>query len=66
MKKKIKLINPKMKFNLLLNKFEPELPLRKNNKIIKRKRNWWAYWCVIIEIIILVCIIVWQLIKNFF
>ena len=54
--KRIKQINLPMKFNPGLSKFEPELPVRKakgrlkENKL-KTKRNWWAFWYIILLII---------------
>lgn len=57
--KKIKEISLPMKFNLGLQKFEPELPLRKGkiNKTVKRKRNWWAFWFIVIYLLILALIL---------
>ena len=42
-----------MKWNVALGKFEPELPLRKgkSKEFVKRKRNKWAFWFIVILII---------------
>jgi hypothetical protein len=59
MKKKIKQVELPMEFNPMLNKFEPVLPTRKKSLKIERKRNWWAFWYLIISIIILILTLIW-------
>ncbi len=51
--KKLKQINLPMEFNPMLNKFEPVLPVRKGSLKKERKRNWWAFWYIVISIVIL-------------
>ncbi len=53
-KKKIKEVSPPMEFNPMLSKFEPVLPTRKKSLGFKQKRNWWAFWVVIIMILCLI------------
>jgi hypothetical protein len=53
-KKKVREILLPMKFNPGLNKFEPELPLRKVPPIIKTKRNNWAFWYLIIMLLLMI------------
>lgn len=62
--KKIKQINLPMKFNPGLSKFEPELPVRKTKNRLKAKRNWWAFWCIIILITILAIEILYFLLRK--
>lgn len=54
LKNKVKEIHLPMKWNVALDKFEPVLPLRKGNskEVIKRKRNKWAFWFILILIIL--------------
>lgn len=65
-KKKTKEFNLPMEFNPMLNKFEPVLPLRKNSLKIemkkKRKRNWWAFWYLVIGTIIFLLFLILALI----
>lgn len=52
-KRKIKEFELPMEFNPGLSKFEPKLPLRKKQVNVKKKRNLWALWYIIILILIL-------------
>jgi hypothetical protein len=60
--KKTKEISLPMEFNPMLNKFEPVLPLRKNSLKIERKRNWWAFWYLVIGTIIFALLLIRALI----
>lgn len=66
-KKKLKEIKLPMKFNPGLDKFEPELQLRKGkiNKNVSIKRNYWAFWYIIISATILGAELIYFLIKYF-
>lgn len=61
-KKKIKEVDLPMEFNPMIDRFEPVLPLRKKSLNVKRKRNIWAFWYVIIEIIFLILMLIWAFI----
>jgi hypothetical protein len=52
-KRKSKYVDLPMEFNPGLSKFEPELPIRKKQINVKKKRNLWALWYIIILILIL-------------
>ena len=64
-KKKIKQIISPMKFNPMTYNFDPELPLIKGRSKIKTKRNWWAFWYIIIALVILIFLLFLTL-KNLF
>jgi len=68
--KKVKEISLPMKFNPGLSKFEPELPLRKSKtkEVVERKRNWWAFWYIVIEILLFALFVLWgvYLFFNYF
>jgi hypothetical protein len=59
-KKKIREIQLPMRFNPGLSKYEPELPTRKAKskirevEVVKTKRNWWAFWYIVISLLIFI------------
>ncbi len=53
MKKKTKYVQPAMKFNPMLAKFEPDLPLRKKSIKLEKRKNNWAFWYIIILLILM-------------
>lgn len=65
MKKKTKYIQLPMKFNPGLNKFEPDLPLRKRSIKIERKKNNWAFWYIVIFSILLSLELLYIIISYF-
>ena len=54
MKNRNKYIQPPMKFNPGLKKFEPDLPLKKSSIKLEKKKNNWAFWYIIIFSILLI------------
>lgn len=63
--KKHKEIKLPMEWNLMTEKYEPRLPLRKGPKVVEIKRNWWAFWYIIISLIIFGLEILYFTIKYF-
>ena len=62
-KKKIKYVNPLMKFNTGLHKYEPELPLKKVGKKPQLKIGW--TWWITIAIVVIVLVGVLFLAKKY-
>lgn len=69
-KKKIREIELPQEYNPLINWYEPVLPLRKtkSKKIFgtDRKVNWWAYWYVLITILLMLSYTLYFLIIYYF
>jgi len=64
-KNRIKYIQPPMKFNPGLSKFEPDLPPIKNSIKVERKKNYWAFWYIVIFSILLGLEVLYVLIHYF-
>ena len=65
-KKKIKEIQLPQEYNPLISRYEPVLPLRRNKDVIfERKRNWWAFWYIVISLLIFIIQGLYFLIKYF-
>ncbi len=67
--KKLKLKELPMEFNPGLSKYEPVLPLRKgkSQEVVKRKRNKWAFWFIIILLMLyLLEILVVYIVNKYF